>query len=192
MTGKPSAQHIILSGIPASGKSTVGRMIARALGVEMFDKDEILEKLFNEKGVGDAQWRTELSRAADETLREQTLRSKKALRSDGSVIASWWRHPASSSSSGTPIDWLSELQGELIEVHCICSPVVAAERFITRKRHSGHLDRLKSSVDLLKQFEQHASLGPLHIGRLIEVNTEGDVELADVLSEINFNNQSSA
>jgi cytidylate kinase len=171
-------QHIIVSGIPASGKSTVGRAIAEALSLEMFDKDEILEDLFNEKGVGDVDWRTALSRAADEILRDQALRSK------CSVIVSWWRHPASNLLTGTPIDWLSELQGELIEVHCICNPTVAAERFKSRKRHSGHLDHFKSSADLLKTFEQHASLGPLRIGRLLEVNTEGQIELADLLSGI--------
>ena len=178
MTGKSNAQHIIVSGIPASGKSTVGRAIAEALSVEMFDKDEILEDLFSKKGVGDVQWRAALSRAADEILREQ------ASRSESSVIVSWWRHPASSLPTGTPIEWLSTLPGELIEVHCVCNPVVAAERFMARKRHIGHLDQLKSFADLLEQFEQHASFGPLRMGRLLEVNTEGRVELADVLSAI--------
>jgi hypothetical protein len=55
----------------------------------MLDKDEILEALFDSKGVGNAEWRAQLSRAADGTLQE------KALRSHGSIIASWWRHPSS-------------------------------------------------------------------------------------------------
>ena len=98
---------------------------------------------------------------------------------------SWWRHPASTSASGTPVEWLSELQNGLIEVHCVCDPEVALARFMSRTRHSGHLDHLKLSSDVRKQFEGHATLGPLRLGRLLEVNTESDVELADVLDQIN-------
>jgi shikimate kinase len=172
-------QHLILTGIPASGKSTVGRALADELGLEMLDKDQILEDLFNEKGIGDVHWRTILSRTADEILRER------AARSDSSIIVSWWRHPGSTIVSGTAIEWLSNLPGVLIEIHCICDPAIAVERFKSRIRHRGHLDQFKSSADLLAAFQQQAALGPLRIGHLIEVNTDAAVELADVLFRIN-------
>ena len=172
-------RHLIVTGIPASGKSTVARALSEELGLEMLDKDEILEDLFNEKGVGDVHWRTVLSRTADEILREQ------ASRTESSIIVSWWRHPASTLVSGTPIEWLSELPGVLIEISCICDPAIAVERFKSRIRHRGHLDQFKSSADLLAAFQQQAALGPLGIGQLIEVNTEATVELDDLLSRIN-------
>jgi adenylate kinase family enzyme len=172
-------QHLIVSGIPASGKSTIARALSKALGLEMWDKDEILEDLFNKKGVGDAQWRTALSRTADEILRERTHQS------ESSIIVSWWRHPASTSASGTSTEWLSDLPGSLIEVNCVCDPSIAAKRFQSRIRHSGHLDQFKSYADLEASFKVHAGLGPLGIGRLVEVNTEENVKLADVLSRIN-------
>ena len=172
-------QYLIVTGIPASGKSTVARGLSKELGLEMLDKDEILENLFNEKGIGDVHWRTALSRTADEILRER------ASRSESSIIVSWWRHPASILVSGTPIEWLSGLPGVLIEVNCICDPAIAVERFKSRIRHRGHLDQFKSSADLLAAFQQQAALGPLGIGQLIEVNTEATVELADLLSLIN-------
>jgi predicted kinase len=164
-------RHIIISGIPASGKTTIGLAIANELGLEMLDKDEILEALFVNKGVGDIEWRARLSREADEILRERALQSK------GAVISSWWRHPASTIDSGTRIEWLSELRSELIEVHCVCAPETAAARFKARIRHSGHLDRLKLDADLVSSFKQQAALGPLGLGRVIVVNTEKPVEV---------------
>lgn len=171
-------RHIIVSGIPASGKSTIGRAVAAALGLAMLDKDEILEALFNNLGVGNAEWRRELSREADEVLKE------KALQSVGAVISSWWRHPASNVDSGTPVEWLSLLSGVVVELHCVCSAQVAAERFLSRERHAGHLDRLKTHAEVLASFQQQAALGPLGLGRLVEVNTEQSVELETLLTRL--------
>jgi adenylate kinase family enzyme len=171
-------QHLIVSGIPASGKSTIARALSDELGLQMFDKDEILEDLFDKTGIGDGRWRTILSRTADEILRDR------ASRSESSIIVSWWRHPNSITVSGTPIEWLSDLPGVLIEINCICDPAIAVKRFQSRTRHRGHLDQFKSSADLLAAFQQQAALGPLGIGRLIKVNTEATVELTDVLSSI--------
>lgn len=170
--------RVIVTGIPASGKSTLGRALSEKLGLEMWDKDDILEELFNTKGIGDVHWRTLLSREADEILQER------ASGSESSVIVSWWRHPASSSESGTPIEWLAELRGNLIEVNCVCDPAIAVERFKSRIRHRGHLDVLKADADLLPGFQQHAALGPLRIGKLVSVNTEGHENVEDVLFQI--------
>ena len=172
-------QQLILTGIPASGKSTLARALSKKLGLKMLDKDEILEDLFNEKGIGDVHWRTILSRTADEILRNR------ASRSESSIIVSWWRHPGSTIVSGTPIEWLSDLPGVLIEINCICDPAIAVKRFQSRTRHRGHLDQFKSSADLLAAFQQQAALGPLGIGSLVEVNTEATVELANLVSMIN-------
>ena len=171
--------HIVVSGIPASGKSTIGRAIATALGLAVLDKDEFLEALFISQGIGDAEWRNHLSRMADEVLRE------KALCSDTAVITSWWRHPSSGLDSGTRVEWLSSLPGIVIEVHCVCSPQVAAKRFLSRKRHEGHLDHLKTHADVLTNFQQQAALGPLGFARIVKVNTEQTLEMSALLSQIN-------
>ncbi len=57
--------YVIVSGLPASGKSTIGVRLARALGAPHLDKDDILDALFDSLGAGDGARRRELSRAAD-------------------------------------------------------------------------------------------------------------------------------
>jgi glucokinase len=170
--------HIIVSGIPASGKSRMGRAIADALALEFLDKDDFLEELFNTRGIGDARWRNELSRAADNMLRDR------ALNSAGAVITSWWRHPRSQVDSGTPIDWLGSLSNISLEIHCVCDPAIAAERFLRRARHEGHLDRFKNRDELLMNFKQQFALGPLSVATVVEVNTNHAVEVSTLISRI--------
>ncbi len=176
-------QFIIVTGLPASGKSTVGAAVAEALGLPLFDKDIILEALFETLGVGDGKWRTKLSRAADEVLRRQVLGSH------GAVIASWWRHPLSEVPSGTPTEWLSSLPGAMIEIYCKCSPETAAERFLARKRHAGHLDGSKSYAEILASFKRFADHGPLGFGRVIEVDTELPLDLGAILGTLDLTRQ---
>lgn len=171
-------RFIIVTGLPASGKSTVGAAVAAALALPLLDKDEILEALFDTLGVEDAQGRQRLSRAADEVLR------RLALCSQGAVLASWWRHPLSHVASGTSTGWLGSLPGELIELHCRCSPQVAVERFFARRRHAGHLDGSKSRSEELARLQQLASHGAFGIGRVIEVDTERQVDLGALLRQL--------
>ena len=56
---------VVFSGLPGSGKSTLARQIAPALGLPVLDKDDFLDALFEERGIGDVAWRASLSRAGD-------------------------------------------------------------------------------------------------------------------------------
>jgi hypothetical protein len=176
------SRFILVTGLPASGKSTLGRAVAAALGLPLLDKDEILEALFESRGVGDSEWRRKLSRFADEELRT------KAFQLEGAVLTSWWRHPRSHVESGTPVDWLASLPGNLIELHCVCSPRIAAERFLARRRHEGHLDLYKSFSEILASFEEQSLLGPLRLGRLVEACTEGQLDISAIVREIGLTN----
>jgi adenylate kinase len=174
----PLHRFVVMSGLPGSGKTTVGRQLARALGLSMLDKDEILESLFDSLGVGDAEWRNRLSRSADEVLQ------RLAVQSAGAVLISFWRHPQVTGESGTPTGWLRFLPGKVVEAHCVCPPAIAAERFLARKRHDGHLDRDKRKEDLVAAFEQLAAHGPLGLESLVKVDTAQVVDFDSVLREL--------
>jgi len=164
-------RFVIVSGLPASGKSTLARAVAQALALPVLDKDDFLEAMFERGGTDDAHRRRELSQTADEVLRKQVEQS------DGAIVASWWKHPQSPDDSGTPIEWLTSLPGLRVEIYCRCDPAIAARRFTARRRHPGHLDGRWSAAELIARFARQASLGPLGVGHVVEVRTEHEVDL---------------
>jgi AAA domain len=171
-------RFVVVSGLPASGKSTIARRLAPALSLPVIDKDEILDRLFESKGVGDAMWRRALSRESDVIL------EREATSSDGAILASFWRLQGMTPDSGTPTGWLKNISGTIVNVHCICEPELAAERFLQRKRHPGHLDMRRSYEELLAIFRNLSRLGSLRIEPRIEVDTSQDRKVDDIVSLI--------
>jgi glucokinase len=169
---------VVVSGLPGSGKSTLARQLAQGLGLLLLDKDTILERLFDSRGIGDIEWRRALSRESDLVLQAE------ASTSDGAVLVSHWRLPGMPLNSGTPTDWLSKLSGKFVHVHCECPVELAAERFVHRKRHPGHLDDERSHEEILASIHEVARFGVLEIGRRIDVDTSRPLELDVVLREV--------
>lgn len=172
-----SHQFVIVSGLPASGKTTLASALALKLDFPFLDKDSLLEALFAAEGTGNSEWRRDLSRRADMSFREAALARRQA------VLTSWWRHPRSTVDSGTPTDWLPPVKC-LVEVHCACSASVAAARFLARARHHGHLDHQRSAEGLLSMLEEQQDFGPLFPSRAIVVDTEREVALSDLAAEV--------
>jgi hypothetical protein len=169
---------VMVSGLPASGKTTLARKLAPALGPPLLDKDDILEGLFEALGIGDADWRGRLSRASDEIFQ------RLAKSSSGAVLTSFWHNSEMSPHSGTPTDWIASISQRLVEIHCLCDPEVAATRFIKRVRHPGHLDGAKRREDILSRFRTLAAMGPLGIGKLLRVDTSKEIDLDLIVGEV--------
>jgi adenylate kinase len=169
---------VVVSGLPGSGKTTLARQLAPALGLPLIDKDDILERLFESKGIGDSTWRRALSRESDAVLQHEATASR------GAVLTSMWRVPGMAADSGTPTSWLSALSTLVVDVHCTCSPEIAARRFIKRKRHAGHLDGSATLAVVLDGLRAHARLGALDIGPRVNVDTSGHLRIDAVVREI--------
>jgi len=168
---------VVVSGLPAAGKTTVAAALAQALSLPHFDKDFYLEALFSSEGWADPITRKALSVKADDLFR------KAAEASDAAVLSSWWKHPASPRNSGTATSWLSN-RSKVIEVHCMSKPTTAARRFLERKRHLGHCDDRWSYSALLAMLQEQELLGPLFPSSCLAVNTEHGIELQEVVPEV--------
>ena len=172
-------RFVLVSGLPASGKSRLAARLAGSLHLPLIDKDDILDRLFASRGVGDDIWRRTLSRESDAILQAE------AEASDGAILVSFWRLPGMRADSGTPIEWLGNLSNALIHVQCVCDVATAASRFTARSRHPGHLDQERTRAEIIDSLQEIADLGPLGLGTRIDVDTSGAVDLEPVVAEIN-------
>lgn len=171
-------RFVVVTGLPGSGKTTVGRNLALALGLPLLDKDDILVRLFESKGTGDKAWRRTLSRASDEML------EREAQDSGGAVLVSFWHLPGMPADSGTPTAWLSGLSSLVIGVRCVCPPDVAAARFVRRRRHPGHLDDDSTFAEVLASLEAQTRLGPLDFKPSIDVDTSRAVDMDKLVQRV--------
>jgi len=171
-------RFVVVSGLPASGKSTLGASLARALGWPFLDKDDFLESLFEEHECPDAAARQRLSRIADERLRREALRRTRA------VLCSHWRRPESPARSGTPTDWLRRPDLRILEIVCECPLEVAAARFRERTRHPGHHDGSRTDDALREQFDRLTAEYPLRLGVVLELDASRPIDAGAVAGRI--------
>lgn len=178
--------YVVVTGLPASGKSTIGRALAHSLGIQCIDKDTYLEKLFGEVGVGDSKRRKELSRQSDTAFIDAASNVNRA------VLVSHWKGKTSGEMSGTTVDWLAESDISVVELFCSCPVHIAASRFKTRKRHPGHLDGSRSEEEIVDWMSQYQKGLPLGLGELITVCSTQAPDLDNLQHQIsailNINN----
>ena len=174
MTTVSARLLVVVSGLPASGKSTVGRVLAEHLSLPLIDKDVILEALFDSLGCQDREQRSRLSRASDEVL------YRLAESSGAAVVVNWWDHdtaPARLRATAT----------DLVEVFCDCPAEIAERRFADRVRHPGHQDPQRTSEELEEKIRQTRDgfRGPLRLSnRLVVVDTSGELDASAVVDRV--------
>jgi predicted kinase len=163
------AIYVVVTGLPASGKSALAEPLADALGIPWIAKDAIKEQLFESEGYGGWDRSKELSRAADAAM------VVAARNVDAAVLDNFW-HPESVAAM------LAPLGGRRVEVCCRCPAETAYERFKRRQRHPGHAD--DENVTRLDDFIAYARFLPLGLGPVVDVDTERGVDIRMVTERV--------
>lgn len=162
-------RFVVVSGPPASGKSTLAPAIADRLGLPLLAKDVIKDALMSVLPVPDVAASQELGRAA--------VAAMLALARDcpsGAVLESNFRRTVAA-------DALRALPGPVVEVFCRCSQEVATRRYQERAgtRHAGHFDHLRARDELWNDEVAEPVAGGWPV---LEVDTEHPVDLAEVIA----------
>jgi predicted kinase len=175
--GSTQRSILLVSGAPASGKSTLARALARIFGYPLISKDTIKESLFDSLG-------THLNRSLDAPELSRLL-SRAAMEMLWSlapgcpeVILEANFRPRSDYER----ERISALQGRKLEVYCHCTLQEASRRFRERATRADHhpAHNMKAmSVELLEEYDRPIGLCPV-----IDVDTECPVDALAVADRI--------
>jgi predicted kinase len=161
---------VLVTGPPASGKTTLARPLAHLLGLPLLGKDTIKEALFDTLGTGDRAWSRRLG-AASYAVLLALARQLSAAVLDANFYPT--HGPALLQACQQPI-----------EVFCRCPAAEVERRFTQRAptRHPGHVDHV---LDAQLKAALDGGVGPLGLGGpVLEVDTNGPVEVAAVATWI--------
>jgi predicted kinase len=132
---------VIIGGAPASGKTTLGRWLAKELRFPYIGKDDIKETLYDTLGTGDLAWSRRLGSATYSLLYlflDIELRARRSV-----IVESNFNR-----QYATPLlrDMIARHGALPFQILCHADPKVLRARYQERAatgiRHPGHLDHL--------------------------------------------------
>jgi predicted kinase len=174
-----SAPHriVLVSGPPASGKTTVARPLAEALGFALLTKDDIKESLFTslDGPPGDLAFSRRIGDAAMHLL--WTL----APRCPRVVVEANFR-TQSAFERGQVADLISLPGTRLVEIFCRIPLEESARRFAERARVERHHPAHALTEMSLEQLAVYAE--PFALSRVIEVDTSRVVDADALLARV--------
>ncbi|MGI8793974.1 MAG: AAA family ATPase [Acidimicrobiales bacterium] len=162
---------VVVSGPPASGKSTLAPPLAEQLGLPLLAKDTIKDALMSVSPVPDVEASRQLGRGAVAAMLAVAAESP-----IGAVIESnFYRSVA--------IESLSRLPGAIVEIFCRCDRDVANSRYRERAgtRHPGHFDNVRTAEELWNDEVAEPVAGGWPV---LEVDTNTPVDVTEVLAFI--------
>jgi predicted kinase len=174
---------IVVTGPPASGKSSVARALRNELHWPLIGKDNIKERLFDLLGWSDLAWSKKLSAASYALMFDHA--DELAAAQSSFIIEGNFRTGVHDERFAA----LTLAGGAWIQVFCSADRQLLAERFKARarrdERHPGHRDLENFNViqeDLANDAQQPLNIG----GRIIRFDSTilSDMKVAGVVREV--------
>lgn len=167
---------VLISGPPASGKTSIARPLAEALGFALLTKDDIKESLFTSLNgpPNDLAYSRQIGSAAmnilwtlaphcPQVVLEANFRTRSSLERE--QVAALLRRPGA----------------RLVEIHCRIPLEEAARRFAQRARDERHHPAHALREMSLEQLAEYAE--PFGMGPVITVDTKQPVDLAALVNQ---------
>jgi predicted kinase len=165
---------IIVTGLPCSGKTNLGRRISRMYKIPFISKDGFKERLFDSLGWSDRAWSKKLSGSSYEMM---FYALEELLEVGLSCVLEANFDPKVHSEPLAKIT--QKFETRVVQIHCVTQPEILLERFRNRwergERHPGHADHvtMREMEALVKQ-----KILPLELpGPVFELDT---TELANL------------
>ena len=166
---------VIVTGPPASGKTTLAHGIAARLRLPLIAKDTIKEALFDGLGAGDLAWSQRLGGA---TYLAMLRIAEDAVNVGASVVLE-----ANFVRGGELETALVALPARFVQVHCGAPLDVLVERYGSRERHPGHVD--SERIDALREAVETGRHEPLDLpGETIRIDTTQPVDLDALVARL--------
>lgn len=164
----PAKTVIVVTGLPAAGKTTASQALSEALALPLLSKDAIKESLFDVLGVRDRDWSLQLGAAANSVLWGLLSHCPKG------AIVDIWLDPIR--DVGLSQQGLAQAGVKTaFEIICDCPAEVAAQRYASRIRHPGHLP--PDSATLQRIHDSSVLMRPLEIGPTKRIDTTRLVDI---------------
>jgi predicted kinase len=162
------ALFVVVSGPPASGKSTLAPALARELALPLVAKDTIKDALMSALPVADVEASRHIGHGAVAAMLAVAAESP-----IGAVIESTFYRSVAAEALGL-------LPGALVEVFCRCEQAVADERYRRRAgtRPAGHFDAARTADELWNDEVAEPVAGGWPV---LEVDTNRAVDMPEVL-----------
>lgn len=175
----PPPLFVIVSGPPASGKSTLAPLLAQELRLPLVAKDTIKEALMSVLPVPDIDTSRQVGRAAVAAMLAVAAESPV-----GAVIESNFHRSLA-------VEDLARLPGALVEVFCRCDRAVAHDRHGARagSRHAGHFDTTRRVDELWSDEVAKPVAGGWPV---VAADTNGRVDVAAVVDFVRASAASTA
>jgi predicted kinase len=166
-TPHPPTRIVVVTGPPASGKTTLALAVSERLGVPLIAKDGIKERLYEAFGSGDREWSRWLGRATYPLI-YHFLEAQ--LRVGCSVVVEGTFGPESANGEFAALH--ARWPFEALQLFCWAPDEILLGRYEARapERHPGHMD-----ASILEEMGGQLAAGrwqPLELpGELLTVDT---------------------